>query len=154
MRDDYVLHVASHVREAIFVKDMKIFIGMKVPRMDKELRLAADLLVATVESTGHEPFLATDEIVRQGLSGPYDFMPFVRERLRCADLVILLNHPELRGGLIEAGMAYAWDIPIWLCHKPGERVSSSIRGCANVTIEYATLDDLRDKLSNQLISTG
>ena len=56
MRDGSVLHVASHVREAIFVKDMKIFIGMKVPRMDKELRLAADLLVATVESTGHAPF--------------------------------------------------------------------------------------------------
>ena len=81
-------------------------------------------------------------------------MPFVRGHLRCADLVILLNHPELRGGLIEAGMAYAWDIPIWLCHKPGERVSSSMRGCADVTIEYTTLDELHDKLSDQLINTG
>ena len=129
---------------------MKIFIAMKVPRADKELRLAADLLAATVKSTGHQPFLATVEIAQRGLTDPKDFMPFVRQNLRDADLLILLNHPDLRGGLIETGMAYAWDIPIWLCHKPGERVSSSMRGCADVTIEYETLNDLRDKLSSQL----
>lgn len=152
MRDGCILHVASHVREAILLHMMKIFIGMKVPRTNKKLRLAADLLVATVKLTGHDPFLATDEIAWRNLTDPYDFMPFVRDRLRCADLLILLNNPELRGGLIEAGMAYAWDIPIWLFHKPAERVSSSLRGCADVTIEYRTLDDLRDKLSGQLLS--
>ena len=36
-------------------------------------------------------------------------------------------------------------IPIWLCHKPDERVSSSMRGCADVTIEYESLDDLMKK---------
>ena len=153
MRDGCVLHVASHIREAILLHMMKIFIGMKVPRTDKELRRAADLLVATVRSTGHDPFLATDEIARHNLTDPHDFMPFVRDHLRCADLVILLKHPELRGGLIEAGMAYAWHIPIWLFYKPAERVSRSLRGCADVTIEYRTLDDLRDKLSGQLLST-
>lgn len=130
---------------------MNIFVAMKVPRADKELRLAADLLAAIIKRSGHQPFVATDEIARRGLSDPREFMSFVRERLRGADLVIILNHPELRGGLIEAGMAYAWHIPIWLCHKPGERVSSSLHGCANVTIEYGTLDDLRDRLSCQLI---
>jgi len=127
---------------------------MKVPRADEDLRLAADLLPAAVKSTGHQPFLATDEIASRGLTDPKDFMPFVREHLRRADLVIILNHPDLRGGLIEAGMAYAWDIPIWLCHKPGERVSSSMRGCTDVTIEYETLDDLRDKVFAQLSSAS
>jgi hypothetical protein len=94
--------------------------------------------------------VASDEIAGQGLIDPKRFMPFVRGHLRNASLVILLNHPDLRGGLIEAGMAYAWDIPIWLCHKPGERVSSSMRGCAAVTIIYETLDDLQDKLSSRL----
>jgi hypothetical protein len=129
---------------------MKIFIAMKVPRAEVELRLAADLLAATIEATGHQPFVATDEIARRGLTEPKDFMPFVREHLRSADLLILLNHPDLRGGLIEAGMAYAWDIPIWLCHQPGERVSSSMRGCADATIEYVSLDDLHDKLFSNL----
>jgi hypothetical protein len=129
---------------------MKIFIAMKFPRADVELRLVADLLAATVEATGHQPFVATDEIARRRLTEPKDFMPFVREHLRSADLLILLNHPDLRGGLIEAGMAYAWDIPIWLCHQPGERVSSSMRGCADATIEYVSLDDLHDKLFSNL----
>jgi hypothetical protein len=129
---------------------MKIFIGMKVPREEESLRRAADLLSAAVNSAGHQPFVATDEIANRGLIHPQDFMPFVRERLREAELVILLNHAELRGGLIEAGMAYAWGIPIWLCHRLGERVSSSLRGCAAATIEYADLDDLQDKLSRRL----
>lgn len=135
-------------------KGMKVFIGMKVPRADEELRLAADLLTATVKATGHHPFLATDEIAKRGLTSPKDFMPFVREHLRSADLVIILNHPDLRGGLIEAGMAYAWDIPIWLCYKLGEHVSSSMRGCADVTIEYESLDELREKIFAQLSIAG
>jgi nucleoside 2-deoxyribosyltransferase len=129
---------------------MKIFISMKVPRADETLRLAADLLSATVKSAGHQPFLATDEIAQRGLSNPKDFMPFVRQNLLDSDLVIVLYHPELRGGLIEAGIAYAQDIPIWPCHKPGERVSSSMRGCADVTIKYESLDDLRRKIQSML----
>lgn len=127
---------------------------MKVPRGDKDLRLTAELVTAVVRSTGHQPFLATDEIARHGLTDPREFMPFVRDNLRSADLAIVINHPELRGGLIEAGMAYAWDIPIWLCHRPGERVSSSMRGCADVTIEYRTFENLQDQLSGLLKNTN
>ena len=129
---------------------MNIFIAMKVPRIDAELRFAADLLAATVKSAGHQPFVATDEIAKRGLTDPKDFMPFVHQNLLDSDLVILLYHPDLRGGLIEAGMAFAHNIPIWLCHQPDERVSSSMRGCANVTIEYESLEDLRYKLFNRL----
>ena len=78
-------------------------------------------------------------------------MPFACQNLLDSDLVILLYHPELRGGLIEAGMAYAWEIPVLLCHKSDERVSSSMHGCADVTIEYDGLDDLKKKLSNRLL---
>jgi hypothetical protein len=125
---------------------MKVFISMKVPRADESLRLAADLLAATVKSAGHEPFVAPDEIAKRGLTNPQDFMPFARQNLLDSDLVILLYHPELRGGLIEAGIAYAQNIPIWLCHRADERVSSSMRGCADVTIEYKSLDDLKNKI--------
>ena len=129
---------------------MKIFIGMKVPREDEDLRRSANRLSAIIKSAGHLPFVATDEIAQRGLIDPNDFMPFVRKHLQDSDLVIILNHPELRGGLIEAGMAYAWDIPIWLCYRPSERLSSSMRGCAAETIEYVDLDDLDYKLSRRL----
>lgn len=125
---------------------MKVFIAMKVPRGDESLCRAATLLSATVKSAGHQPFVATEEITGRGLQDPHDFMPFVRTHLCDAELVLLLYHPELRGGLIEAGMAYAWNIPVWLCHQTGERVSSSMRGCAAMALEYTDLDDLHDKL--------
>ncbi|GAB4421039.1 MAG: hypothetical protein Kow002_09770 [Anaerolineales bacterium] len=133
---------------------MKVFVSIKVPRADAELRQAADMLAETITSAGHQPFVATDEIAARGLSAPGDFMPFARQNLLDSDLVILLYHPELRGGLIEAGMAYAQNIPIWLCHRADERVSSSMRGCADVTIEYESLDELQRKLLNWLNERG
>jgi hypothetical protein len=129
---------------------MKVFIGMKVPRENESLRRAADLLFATVKSAGHQPFVAADEIAQRQLKDPKVFMPFVRDHLRDVELVIILNHAELRGGLIEAGIAYAWNIPIWLCQRPGERVSSSMWGCAAMTIEYDNLDELHTQLFNRL----
>lgn len=123
---------------------------MKVPRADAELRQFADMLAETISSAGHQAFVATDEIAKRGLSAPGDFMPFARQYLLDSDLVVVLYHPELRGGLIEAGMAYSQNIPIWLCHQAGECVSSSMRGCADVTIEYETLDDMRNIMSHRL----
>lgn len=125
---------------------MKIFVSMKVPRGNVELRQAADMLARTIASAGHQPFIAPDEIAKQKIGNPQDFMPFARHHLLESDLVILLYHPELRGGLIEAGMAYAHEIPIWLCHRAGQRVSSSMLGCAEVTIAYERLEDLQESL--------
>ena len=49
-------------------------------------------------------------------------------------------------------MAYAWKIPIWVCHQPGERVSSSMHGCADVTFEYESFEELQEKLLEKLAS--
>ena len=129
---------------------MKIFISLKVPRADKELRLIADLLFATVKSAGHQPFLATDEIARAGLTAPKDFMPFVRKHLADTDLFIVIYHPELHGGLIEVGIAYERRIPIWLCHKADEKISSSMLGCADVIIAYNDEADLNTKIRDAI----
>ena len=129
---------------------MKIFISQKVPRGDEELRLVSDLLLATVKSAGHQPFLAIDEITHAGLTSPKDFMPFVRDHLADTDLFIVIYHPELRGGLIEVGIAYEHRIPIWLCHKPEEKISSSMLGCADVVMEYNDLVDLKEKVVENL----
>jgi len=77
-------------------------------------------------------------------------MPFVREHLADADLFIVVYHPELRGGLIEVGIAYERGIPIWLCHKPEEKVSSSMLGCADMVMTYENVDELKEKVSKLL----
>jgi hypothetical protein len=130
---------------------MKIFISLKAPRDDNDLCAASLVLAEAVRAAGHEPFIAWQEIEEKGLS-PQQFMPFVREQLRTCDLLLVLYHPELRGGLIELGIAYAYGIPIWLAHRGEEQVSSSALGCVDLVLEYASLDDLQKKVLETLCS--
>jgi len=129
---------------------MKTFISLKVPRGDAELESIITHLRDAIHATGHIPFVATEEIARAGLTAPKDFMPFVREHLADTNLFIVIYHPDLRGGLIEVGIAYERRIPIWLCHKADEKISSSMLGCADVTIEYNDVDDLKEKVMKML----
>ena len=125
---------------------MKIFIVVKVPRGNVERRQIAERIAALTRQAGHHPFVAYQEIVKQGLSEPAAFMPFARQHVRSSGLLIVVYHPELRGGLIEMGIAYAEGIPIWLLHKAGENISSSALGCADLVVEYQDLDDLSNLL--------
>ena len=52
------------------------------------------------------------------------------------------------------GLAYAHEISSWLCYKSGLRVSNSALGCAEITIEYASLEDLQKKLFENLKTNG
>lgn len=131
---------------------MKIFVSMKVPRADVELASVISAMDSAIRTTGHTPFIATDEIAKAGLTSPQAFMPFVREHLANSDICIVIYHPELRGGLIEVGIAYERRIPIWLCHKPDEKISSSMRGCADVVLTYNDVSDLKEKAQNKLTS--
>jgi hypothetical protein len=67
-------------------------------------------------------------------------------------LLIVVHHPELRGGLIELGIAYAYGIPIWLVHRGEEQVSSSIMGCADLVLEYSSLEELQRMIRDHLHS--
>jgi len=129
---------------------MKIFISLKVPRGDAELDRLANLTADCIRQAGHKPFVAPYQIAIRGLTQPKDFMPFVRQHAESSALMIVFNHRDLRGGLIEMGIAYANQIPIWLCQKPGEKVSSSVRGCADLTIEYRNINNLQKHLSENL----
>jgi hypothetical protein len=129
---------------------MKIFVSLKVPRGDAALEQLAALTTEVIRQAGHIPFVAPQEIAERGLTDPKKFMPFVELQVATSDLMIVLYHPELRGGLIELGLAYACGIPIWLCYPSGQRVSNSALGCADLTIEYADLEDLQKQLSTHL----
>lgn len=130
--------------------NMKIFISLKVPRGDAEREAIIVHLRDAICTAGHIPFVATQEIARAELAAPQDFMPFVREHLADTDLLIVIYHPELRGGLIEVGMAFEHRIPIWLCHKPDERVSSSMLGSSDTIIVYKGINDLQNKIAEEL----
>jgi hypothetical protein len=130
---------------------LKVFIAIRVPRGDKECEQTAAVVAQAAQQAEHEVFVAYQEIARLGLS-PAQFMPFVRQHIRTSDLAIIVYHPDLRGGLIEEGIAYADHVPIWLLHKTSELhsdmrpISSSALACADLVIEYATLEELKQKL--------
>lgn len=129
---------------------MKIFVSMKVPRGDAELEKQAALTVDVIQRAEYDPFIAAHEIAKRGLTDPKEFIPFVCQHIEASNLMIVLYHPELRGGLIEMGIAYAHHIPIWLCYKPGEKVSSSAHGCADLLVEYSNLKNFEKQLSANL----
>ena len=128
---------------------IKFFLRLKAPRDDGNLRASSLSLAGAFRAAGHEPFIAWQEIEERGLSSQ-QFMPFVREHLRACDLILVLYHPELRGGLIELGIAYAYGIPIWLAHQSGETISSSALGCADLVLQYSSLEDLQDMIREHL----
>ena len=124
---------------------MKVFVAIRVPRDNP----AAEHLVAVVgevlRSSGNIAFVAYQEIARRGLS-PAQFMPYVREEISTSNIVLVVYSPDLRGGLIELGIAYALGVPVWLAVRKGERVSTSALACATQVIEYATLQELESGL--------
>ena len=129
---------------------VNVFIAAKTPRGDQRREELANLVAEQVKGAGCEPFLAYREIEAGGMSDPRVFMPFVREHMRRSDLAIILYDSELRGGLIEEGMAFDCEVPIWLLHKAGERVSSSALGCADLVIEYTSADEIAAQLGAAL----
>jgi nucleoside 2-deoxyribosyltransferase len=123
-------------------ENMKVFVAIKVPRGHAERTQMAQAVCQMLQDNGHDVFLAYWELEQRGISDPRQFMPLVREQIRRSDLMIILYDAELRGGLIEAGIAYAGGVPIWLAHRRGERVSSSALGCAEIVVEYSDPGDL------------
>lgn len=132
---------------------MKVFIAIRLPRPgDGRLELV-EVAAQAVAACGHQPFISYLEIINHGLSEPARFMPFVRTHIQSSDLVIVLYDPELRGGLVELGIAYALDVPIWLCYSRGSRVSTSAQGCAARQLIYASPEDLADQLARLLTAS-
>jgi hypothetical protein len=128
---------------------MNVFIALKTPRGQERLEGLAQAAAEATRHAGHTPFVACHEIARRNLREAAQFMPFVRLQMHACGLAIVIYHPDLRGGLIEAGMAYALQIPIWLASQPGEPLSSSARGCAERLIEYRQPGDLYARLLEQ-----
>ncbi|HNT24462.1 MAG TPA: hypothetical protein PKM21_08860 [Anaerolineales bacterium] len=127
---------------------MQVFIAMKVPRGTAGHPGEVDpvqlvgVVAEAVRRAGHTPFVAYQEIAQRGLK-PKVFMPFVRQHIQQSGLVIVLYDPELRGGLVEEGIAYAAGVPIWLLHRRGQRVSTTALACAERVIEYENSDNIR-----------
>jgi hypothetical protein len=129
---------------------MKLLIAMRVPRADPAAeRLVVDIAEA-ITSAGHVPFIAYQEIAWRGLT-PKQFMPFVKEEISTSNIVLVVYSPDLRGGLVELGIAYALGVPIWLAASKGEHVSTSALACASQVFYFSTAQELVSSLRNAIL---
>jgi hypothetical protein len=127
---------------------MKIFITLKALRTDPTLHTLANLLEAEIMRAGHTPFVASRALEKRGLHP--GFMHYIRAELETSNLLLLMYHPDLRGGLIEQGIAYALGIPVWLAHPIGLPLSTTARECATKLIPYLTTEHLLTQLHLEL----
>ena len=130
---------------------MKVFIVARGQHGQAEEVQAAETAAQAVEASGQEPLIAYREITQRGMVAR-EYMPFVRQEIRQAGLLVVIFNPELRGGLIEVGIAYADGVPVWLLHKPGEQMPNSLQACADKFIVYSNLDELKTKLDGAMIN--
>jgi nucleoside 2-deoxyribosyltransferase len=124
---------------------MKVFIAVRVPRSTPEPGDVIRAVTQAVQAGGHTAFVGYQEIARRGLS-PEQFMPYVRQEISTSDLIIVVYSADLRGGLIELGIAYGLGIPVWLAVRSGVAVSSSTRASASQIFEYWSAQELKTKL--------
>ena len=101
---------------------------------------------------GHRTLLAPLEIARHKLS-VHERMRWVKQQLEHTAWLVVLEHPQLRGGLIELGIAHALGVPSVVCHHPGARVSSSALGCALAVLTHHDSLDLAQQL-RQVFNTA
>lgn len=128
---------------------MKYFIAMRVPRDDPAAEHLASVVADTIYDSGNTPFIAYQEIKQRELP-PEQFMPFVRGEISTSNIVLVVYSPNLRGGLIELGIAYALGVPVWLVAGQGEHMSTSVLACASKVIYYTTLQNLVESLSGAI----
>jgi len=127
---------------------MKVFVTINASLSDTQQEVLTQLIENEITNMGFIPFIAVQELQKLGLKP--GFMNFIKQHIEQSDLLILVYHPELRGGLIEQGIAYAHNIPIWLCHPTHLKVSNTARECSTKTIAYITLQDFRHQLQLEL----
>jgi len=125
---------------------VRVFISSRVPKAGDGREEVVSAAVRAALDAGWQPFVAFQEIQRRGLRQAAAFMPYVRAAIETSQLVLVLYDSELRGGLIELGIAYALGVPLWLCHRQDTPVSSSALGCAAQVIAYHGAADLTAQL--------
>lgn len=82
---------------------------------------------------------------------PEELMKKTFEFIKKSDLLIIEFSEKGVGLSIEAGFAYANNIPIWIIAKKSSKISETIKGIAKEIILYDNFNDLTLKLE-KLIS--
>lgn len=122
---------------------MKAYIGIKYHE-DYKNKAIVDKVSSILENNGYETICIVRDtnIEQQNKYNPCDLMKLTFEKIDNCDLVIIDLTEKGIGLGIEAGYAYAKDIPIITIAKSGSDISETLVGISKKIFLYNNIDDL------------
>lgn len=123
---------------------MKAYIGIKYHE-DYRNKAVVDKVSSVLEENGYETICIVRDMSmeRQNRYTPSELMKFTFEKIDICDLVIIDLTEKGVGLGIEAGYAYAKEIPIITIAKSGSDISETLEGISNKIIFYHNIEDLK-----------
>ena len=123
---------------------MKAYIGIKYHE-DYRNKAIVDKISSILESNGYETICIVRDIniEQQNRYNPCDLMKLTFEKIDICDLVIIDLTEKGVGLGIEAGYAYAKDIPIITIAKKGSDISETLEGISKEAFFYNNIEELR-----------
>ena len=126
---------------------MKAYIGIKYHE-DYRNKAVVDKISSVLERKGYETICIIRDISmeQQNRYNPYELMKLTFERIDACDLVIIELTEKGVGLGIEAGYAYAKEIPIITIAKNGSDISETLEGISKKIFFYKDIEDLEGLL--------
>ncbi|WP_422485434.1 nucleoside 2-deoxyribosyltransferase [Gudongella sp. DL1XJH-153] len=130
---------------------MKAYIAVKYHK-DRRNKDIVDSLEAIIERKGFETvsIVGNDYRGTNEFANSYDLMKVTFGKIDECDLLIIDLSEKGVGLGIEAGYAYAKDIPVITIAKQGSDISETMEGISRKTIFYNRIEDLEYKLQDIL----
>jgi len=134
---------------------MKVYITARF-KGAREQREAIEAVCKAVREAGLEDFCFIRDIEHYEniFDDPKELWQRAYEELRACDaLLIDVSDAPTTGRVIEAGMAFAWNLPIFVLAKHGIDYKDAYDGIATTIIRYNSLADVTRALKLDIITT-
>jgi nucleoside 2-deoxyribosyltransferase len=122
---------------------MKVYIGIKYHE-DYKNKLIVNKIASVLENKGYETICIVRDISMKESNKytSYELMKLTFEKIDICDLVVIDLTEKGVGLGIEAGYAYAKEIPIITVAKSGSDISETLEGISKKIIFYNNIEDL------------
>ncbi len=116
---------------------MKVFVAVKFDKEGGEDRIST--IKSCLKERGQEPSF----FVEKGeYTNKKEMMKDVVEEIKNSEALLADISEGAVGVSIEAGIAYALGKPVYVVHKEGSRISSTMRGISRNILEYKDARDI------------
>lgn len=127
---------------------MRIYVTARYKGSDNKAEIEA--LCSAVRSSGHEDFCYIRDVedYQRTFDDPKKLWKRSEEEIAASDaLLIDISDNPSGGRVVEAGIAYALNKPIFVVVKAGQEYKDLYNGIATKVIEYKNYDDISRAIS-------